>query len=352
MQAPDNHPRETRRLQAIQALGLDEGPSNPTLDAILQLVSRALDMPITLFSVVDANRQFFKARVGLEVEATPRDVSFCGHAILETSGTMAVTDSRADDRFADNPLVTGEPRVISYHGQVVHAFGDVPVGTLCVIDHEPRQLSAEELKVLEYGSFLIEDYIGNRLEADRDHLTGLHNRRYFDEQYGREWRRTERHPTPLGLMMLDIDHFKMFNDRYGHQAGDDCLCEVADVLRKYAKRPGDVVARYGGEEFVIVLPETPLPGLQTVAEKMVAEVAALQIPNEDAPLGVVTISVGGVVAQQQADLQIGLHGFLQFADTKLYESKAAGRNQARVVAVGDFALDTSLGERRDGHSNR
>lgn len=164
----------------------------------------------------------------------------------------------------------------------------------------------------------------------QDALTGLYNRRYFDDFLEREFRRALRNQGVLALIMIDVDHFKAYNDRFGHQAGDDCLRRVAAALTLVIHRPSDLIARYGGEEFAAVLPETLLDGALEVAEKLRARVAALQLPHPDSPYGIVTIS-GGVAACQP---EPGDHpqSLIEAADAALYHAKRAGRNRVSAAA--------------------
>lgn len=164
-----------------------------------------------------------------------------------------------------------------------------------------------------------------------DGLTGIANRRQFDEALSREWRRCLREREPLSLLMADVDYFKQYNDGYGHQAGDECLRTVAENLRAKLRRPADIVARYGGEEFAAVLPDTGLDGAIQVAEAMRSAVQALGLPHEGAPLGVVTVSVGvASLAPQQVE---GMAKLLGAADWALYEAKRQGRNCIQAAAA-------------------
>lgn len=161
-----------------------------------------------------------------------------------------------------------------------------------------------------------------------DALTGLANRRQFDESLLREWRRAQRRGGSVAVIACDVDHFKRYNDHFGHPAGDECLRQVAGALRESAKRPTDVVARYGGEEFAVVLPDTGLDGARQIAEAMRSGVEAMGLPHApDAERPVVTLSVGVSVAEpskQQPDPAV----LMARADEALYEAKRLGRNRA------------------------
>ena len=162
--------------------------------------------------------------------------------------------------------------------------------------------------------------------AVTDSLTGLSNRRHFDERLGVEWSRARRQGTPLALLMIDVDFFKPYNDRYGHPAGDDCLARVAGVLQGHARRGGDFVARYGGEEFVMIAPDTPMDKALVFAQELCRAVAAAQWPHEKSPWGHVTVSVGVAVCVPDADGSA--EGLLRRADAALYRAKKNGRNRA------------------------
>nr|WP_321986093.1 diguanylate cyclase [uncultured Lichenicoccus sp.] len=164
-----------------------------------------------------------------------------------------------------------------------------------------------------------------------DVLTGLANRRQFDETLEREWRRAAREQTALSLIMLDIDRFKSFNDLYGHPAGDDCLGIVAKAVASRLSRPADLAARYGGEEFALILPMTDAAGAETVADAVRAAVAALGIAHTgNSPCGgSVTASLGVSTAYPQSDGSSGAWlGLVADADSMLYEAKRTGRNRA------------------------
>jgi len=168
-------------------------------------------------------------------------------------------------------------------------------------------------------------------EAVRDKLTGIPNRRSFDTALEREWRRAQRLKVPISLLMIDVDMFKKFNDRYGHQAGDDCLAMVARALVSGPRRAGDLVARYGGEEFVVLLFHTPVDDALGIGERLRQAVQALGIPHEQGPAGVVTISVGGATCIPEQD---GLpETLLRAADKALYQAKADGRNRVAWSAA-------------------
>lgn len=166
-----------------------------------------------------------------------------------------------------------------------------------------------------------------RRTASRDYLTGVWNRRAFNENLTREWARARRNGTSLSVIMADIDHFKTVNDSFGHLAGDACLVQVAETLRSQLSRPTDDVYRYGGEEFVLLLPDTSLAGALEVAERMRAHVE--QLSPSFGITGKITISLG-VATGLPTDDADDWHALIAVADGALYFSKENGRN--RVTA--------------------
>jgi diguanylate cyclase (GGDEF)-like protein len=166
-----------------------------------------------------------------------------------------------------------------------------------------------------------------------DGLTGVANRRCFDDRLKTEWRRAARDGSPLALLMLDVDHFKRFNDRYGHQVGDDCLRRVASTIKSGLLRPGDLVARYGGEEFACILPGTDFEGALAVGAGIEHIVRGLQIEHADSDVsGTVTVSIGVSASLPERDTDPSR--LLALADAQLYRAKHSGRGRACGAVLG------------------
>ena len=166
--------------------------------------------------------------------------------------------------------------------------------------------------------------------AQTDPLTGIANRRHFDAQLKGEWERARRSAQSVALLFVDVDHFKAFNDTYGHQAGDACLVRLAGVLKSLARRPADLAARYGGEEFVLLLPDTDLEGAQILARAVIEAVDALAIPHRTSEVtSTVTVSVG--VAAKTATLSVESDELLRSADENVYRAKAEGRHRVSIA---------------------
>lgn len=167
--------------------------------------------------------------------------------------------------------------------------------------------------------------------SNTDGLTGLSNRHRFDQVWAQEWQRAVRQGLPLAVVMIDVDHFKLYNDQFGHPAGDECLRRVAAVLAHSVRRAGELAARYGGEEFVVVLPGLDANGALQEAERIRTEVSALGIPHTGSSAGaVVTVSLG--VASRVPQREEGLYLLLQEADDALYQAKHGGRNRVGLAS--------------------
>jgi diguanylate cyclase (GGDEF)-like protein/PAS domain S-box-containing protein len=169
--------------------------------------------------------------------------------------------------------------------------------------------------------------------ATEDGLTGLANRRRFDERLEEEWSRAYRDGTCLSLLLLDVDHFKRFNDQYGHPAGDACLQSIANILSAEARRPGDLAARYGGEEFAILLPNTDTAGCAQIGERIRLALEKAAMPHsQNLPCGRVTLSLGGAICQPKAEKSRVCTSLIDTADRALYAAKRGGRD--RLVMSG------------------
>jgi diguanylate cyclase (GGDEF)-like protein len=163
-----------------------------------------------------------------------------------------------------------------------------------------------------------------------DGLTGVANRRRFDEYLYQQWRRTQREEKPLSLMLCDVDFFKFYNDRYGHQAGDECLRQIAQAIKRGIQRPGDLVARYGGEEFAVILPDSSVKGTIKVVTRIREEIAKLKLPHLASTVSsYVTISIG--ISSVFPSEQNSLENAIAKADRALYQAKAQGRNRYCIV---------------------
>jgi diguanylate cyclase (GGDEF)-like protein len=228
--------------------------------------------------------------------------------------------------FLSVGLLLGVPALdLEFAGAVLVATGLMAV------------LSALRVERLLRANF-IETQILNNI-AERDGLSGLYNRRMFDTLANRLWQQAQREQQPLQVILVDVDHFKLFNDHYGHQAGDHCIRQVAAIIARAAKRPLDFCARYGGEEFALVLYAPSGVDPSALAEQIRRETLALAIPHShSAAATVVTVSVGSAIAAPGT--KRSLAGLIQAADEALYRAKQSGRNRVLHVDAGDSDTPT------------
>lgn len=252
MLKPARPENEVRRLQVLNALQLlDTGPDD-RFDRLTRIARRLFDVPIALVSLVDFDRQWFKSCIGLDATETPRDISFCGHAILGDE-IFVIPDALADRRFRDNPLVTDAPHIRFYAGCPLKVSLNAKVGTLCIIDTRPRAFTPDDAGALRDLAAMVEDELAAQQAATTDPLTGLWNRRGFLHVANGSLDYCARQDQPITLACIDLDGFKHINDRYGHAEGDAALRRVGEGMAQ-CFRSSDALARMGGDEFVALMP--------------------------------------------------------------------------------------------------
>lgn len=308
---------EVERLNILHQYGILDTAHEEPFERIAALTRLIFDTPIVLISLLDENRQWFKSNIGLDVRETPREQAFCNETI-RSDDVLVIADAELDIRTAQNPLVTGQPHIRFYAGAPLVTPEKARLGSLCIIDRQPRRLDERQTAILKSLAGLVMKEMELRRQTDHDWLTGATSRPAFQ---GTVERLVERMAPPsIGLISFDIDHFKQVNDRFGHLAGDRVLIEVVDVCRGVL-RDGDVISRLGGEEFAILLPGTTATSAFAVAERLRQAIEKSQRPEVDMPI---TASFG-VTMLDKSDR--GLADPLRRADKALYRSKANGRNQ-------------------------
>ena len=467
---------EEQRLRALEDARILDTGREKEFDDLLRLACAICQTPMGTITLVDKDRQWFKSRIGVDAPETPRDISFCGHVILQEP-LFEIEDATKDERFAENPMVTGKQHLRFYAGVPLASPEGYNIGVLCVSDTQPRKLTEEQRELLillaekvtsllhlrqqmsmmanslansmnaerellgsnrlftEFmdnapvvvklkdedgrlvwynrlcserfgvdrkqwigkldaerwpaaeatavrrrdlavlaGERLVEtteqdrapdgstrywntyrfafvDHAGRKfiaslaLDATRvavaeaevertqrelqlvnaqlselavtDGLTGLKNRRAFDERLRQDFALAVRHDLSLSLLMIDVDHFKQFNDTYGHAEGDEILRTLAKILQE-SVRATDMVARYGGEEFAIILPNTMKEKARLLAARIARAVEAMPVRHRR-----ITISIG--ISSKYPEL-VNREHFIALADEALYRAKSKGRN--------------------------
>ncbi len=316
------------RIAALHRLNVLDTAAEKPFEKIVTLVRTVLAVPIATVSLVDRDRQWFKAQRGLDHQETPRAISFCTHTIQQRE-PLIVEDAHLDPRFAASPMVVGPPHIRSYAGIPLRTPEGYNVGSLCAMDTRARRFSPADIAILSNFANIVCDELELRLIAQVDHLTGALTRRGFVEQAEREMARSRRYERPSTLVMLDVDHFKMVNDTYGHTTGDQVLHQLAK-LAEATLRPIDVFGRLGGEEFGILLPETGADEALIVAERLRESIAGYAMQLSNGATLTVTASFGVAVL---APNMTSVATWIEQADAALYAAKAGGRNCTRLELV-------------------
>lgn len=356
MGRPAKPENEEARLAALHSFDILDTAPDKGFDDLVAIAAAIFAVPMATVSLIDSERQWFKARIGIAEPETPRECSFCAHAILEPDVVLVVDDATQDARFVDNPLVTGEPGIRFYAGAPLVTSDGFALGTLCVIDHQPRQIDPSQVEALRalsrQASYLmelrkvsrklslqlrerewyeqalqnyqaeLEEQNADLAEQTRtDPLTGLPNRRAFAAALSQAMERSLRDGQHLSVAMLDIDHFKTINDLHGHAMGDEVLVAIGGLLRSQFAG-GGLAARHGGEEFVLLLADCNADEARLQCEFIRESIAML-------PMGLpVTVSIGIAQFRRRDDT---VEAMFKRADEAMYAAKRAGRDQVVVA---------------------
>ncbi len=310
------------RLRALTAAGLLDSAPEPTFDRFARLAARVAETPTALVSVVSDERQYFAGMCGLgqpwaDARQTPLSHSFCQH-VVANAAPLVVEDARRDAVLRSN-LAVPEIDVVAYAGFPIIGPTGAVLGSLCAIDSKPRVWQPAQLEGLDDIALLIGSELQRRelvrrlaIDARTDTLTGMSNRRVWEEELPGALRRAERLSHTLAVAMLDIDHFKDYNDRLGHPAGDEALREIGERWRAQI-RDIDVLARIGGEEFGLLLPGCDADGAMEIVDRLRAD-----LPDGlTASAGVVPWASPLTAEQVVAEV-----------DRALYRAKSDGRDRA------------------------
>ncbi len=344
---------EAKRLEALNKYNILDSLPELSFDDITKLAAHISDTPISLISLVDSERQWFKSKTGLDVNETPRDISFCSHAILEPD-ILVVPDTLEDERFSDNPLVAGEQKIRFYAGSPLVTTSGEALGTLCVIDQKPRNLSEVQIdslralarqvmdqlelrkhideqelhkqELVEYQKILEES--NDRLETASltDDVSGFQNTRFLHTFLDRYLDPEDPDKKELSLVFFDMDNFKKVVDTHGHLIGAIALREVAQAVHQELE-PQDRIVRYGGDEYVVILPDQGKNSARIKAEMMRQAISNTTFLGEEDLSIKLTASFGLATYPEDAGDKRQL---LAEADKCLFTSKKSGKN--RLIA--------------------
>lgn len=352
---------EVARLEALYRYELPLDQADPDFDRLVALAASVCRTPFAWLGFLHRDRLWLKSAVGVTQRSVPRRGSFDAHMVYRADELLVVNDAVRDWRFAHSPLVIGEPRLRFYAGApLVESSGHV-IGMMAIADVVPRGLSDPErgllhalarevvvlLELRERGRRL-ESELAERAQYERrsaafqrqlqatnallgvaslsDSLTGVANRRAFDQHLEAEIDRVSRLQYPLSLLMIDIDRFKQINDAFGHPAGDQVIRRVAELIGRSA-RTTDFVARIGGDEFVVILPGTDGHGAKVIGERCRAAIERARWPRAQVRI---SVGVGQLVPGASSASEL-----IAAADHSLMRAKHEGRNLVMVAPLPD-----------------
>jgi len=317
---PDN---ETARLDTLHSLNILDTACEERFDRVTRLAKRLFDVPVAVITLVGQEDVVPKSCAGAILNPVARDVSLCAHAILGDD-ILVVPDTHLDLRFHDNPLVTGAPHMRFYAGCPLTLGKGYKLGTLCLIDTQPRSFSMEDRKLMRDLAAMVEQEMAALKMATMDEMTRLSNRRGFEVLAQQAIHVCKRLETPASLLFFDLNHFKEINDTYGHAEGDRALTTFADLLREVL-RSSDLIGRLGGDEFVAMLVNSGQSETQAVIARLRQ---AVEERNDQDQRGYrICFSVG------QVDLDPARHfsiaDMLAQGDMEMYRNKQEMKAQQR-----------------------
>ncbi len=317
---------EAERLRVLRSYEVLDRPGDSQLEALTRLAVQVTGSEMAAVSLLDAERQCFVARIGIEAAERPRDLAFCAHAVLEPDALLVVPDLLADRRFADNPLVAARPPVRFYAGAPLVSPEGPALGTLCVMDRAPRELGpaqADALRTLG-RAVMTQLELGRRLRLTQelvlaDPLTGLSSRAAFVAAFDKAIARMYRDRLPLTVLAADLDRFRTINDRHGRPAGDSVLRAVASIFAEELRRE-DVVGRVAGDAFAMLLAGSDVDEARRIAERLCTAIrdglGACGWP--------VTVSIGSTVFLSPPET---VAAAMQAVLDRMAEAKRAGRDR-------------------------
>lgn len=312
--------REQARLDALADLQVLEGGPDPLFERITRLARTTLRFPIAYVSMVGLHHEILKTRTTLPVSTGSRDTAFASYA-LQSTEPMLVPDTLEDPRFVRFPQVAGAPYVRACWSMPLASRAGLQVGALTLLDYRPREADAEDVAILKEFGRLAGESMELRAQATTDSLTGVQSRRAFLAEGERIFNSRQPDRQALSCVILDLDDFRRLNDALGHDAGDDALRRIGDLLRD-GVRPDTPIGRVGGEEFAILLPGETLYGAHSVSERLRQALSRLSdqgFPGLSASCGLA----------ERGSTDRGFTDLLDRASQQAYVARHAGRNCTR-----------------------
>lgn len=335
---PDN---EEQRRTSVARMNIIATPREADFDRITRIAKIHFNVETCIITTADKDTIWTHANAGTPAPNIPRDISMCGHTLI-SEDYFIIPDTLKDPRFSDNPLVLGPQKIRFYAGVPIKNVEGFSAGTFCMFDTNPRELSTNEVNVLQdfaklaemayrarnlgqsQSELLVELDVAKR-NALIDPLTKIWNRGGLDRLLNAELAIAAKANEPIAVVMVDLDKFKTINDSFGHSKGDNAIRLAADLL-KSAVRSTDIVARYGGEEFTIVMRGLPSAQLSKVTCKVLSLFREKAVLNmEDGSSHAFTASVGAAFVDN-VEQNIKPDILLKAADDAVYQAKKRGRN--------------------------
>ena len=317
MTKPKVPKNEAARLHALRTLNILDSSHEERFDRVTRIAKRMFDVSISLVSLVDEDRQWFKSKQGLDVCELPRETSFCGHAINE-SELFIIPDTLKDKRFFDNPFVINDPKVRFYAGYPLKLRQGITIGTLCLIDSKPRNLTEEDQQLLKDLGAMVEQEIQSIQLATIDQLTMISNRRGFLNLAEHSLSVCKRNKKSMSFILFDLNKFKLINDVYGHHEGDFVLITFAQIMLE-SFRDCEIIGRLGGDEFVAMLSDSDEKKANIVLQRFADAIE--QTNNTLNKPYKIQYSVG--VMNYPYDTNSTVEEMLQGADSAMYKNKKA-----------------------------
>ncbi|MBA6339519.1 sensor domain-containing diguanylate cyclase [Colwellia sp. MB02u-10] len=306
---------EAERLHALRSLKTLDTSHEERFDRVTRMAKRMFDVSISLVSIVDKHRQWFKSSQGLDVSEMSRDISFCGHAINQ-DGLFIVPDTAEDERFFDNPLVIGAPNIRFYAGYPLKLRQGINIGSLCIIDTKPKNLDEEDQQLLKDLGAMVEQEIKSIQLATLDDLTMISNRRGFLTMVDHSLKVCRRNQIPMSFIFFDLNKFKSINDEYGHHEGDFVLITFAQIMLN-SFRDCDLIGRLGGDEFIAMLSDSDKAKADLALERF-----AIAIDKANESLNKpYKIEYSAGVRDFKHDTDRSIEEMIQDADAAMYEHK-------------------------------